>query len=540
MKKTLSINIGGFVFIIDEDAYQILLEYVEKLNLRYKSTEAGKEIISDIESRIAELLQIKLVGRQVVSIEDVNEIIAQLGTPEDFEDDEEIEKDNIFESQKTEKIIFRDPNNRVIGGVCGGLSNYFGVNANIIRIIFLIAFLVYGSGSLIYIILWIVMPEAKTTTQKLVMKGEKITIQSIENSIKHEFKSVKTNFLKWKNTPANQNVNNSVAKFMDFVFSVFNLLAKFIIVFIGLNFILTGLFVILVIVVGPFLSNIFIVPNNLKLEGVNLLDLGTIFTSHTNLILAYIGVVLTGVIPMLAMIYMGVKIVLRINHRNKIMNITMLGLWFVGIIISVFSIVKVVNDYKSEETYEQSNIIEMQSDTIYIQSNTVENQFEKYKDYDKIDIDKVIIFAKQNEREIYIRPKLNIKKSKSDKIELVYNYKSRGNTRKDALDYCKSIKYTFNKIDSLLVFDSFYTYSENSKWHGEMLDITLYVPENKFVYMEKSSRNIIYDIENVVNMWEEEMVEKMWKMTNNGLNLADSVLVQESIKIERDSVVIEK
>jgi len=532
MKKTFSINIGGFVFNIDDDAYLILVEYIDKLNFRYKSTESGKEIVIDIESRIAELLNLKLKGRQVVSLEDINEIIVQLGTPEDFEDYEEIEKDI---KPKTEKIVFRDPNNRIIGGVCGGLSNYLGINANIIRIIFLISFLIYGSGTLIYIILWIVLPEAKTTSQKLIMKGEKITVQNIEKSIKQEFKSVKTNFINWKNSPS----NNSGHKFIDFIAALLKVCFKVFVILFGLNLILTGLFFTFLIIVAPWLSNTIITHNYLTADGINFLDLATIFTSRSNVILAYIGLILSGVIPMFALIYMGIKLILKIEHRSKVLNISMLSLWLVGILISLISVVKILDNYKANETFEESNSIELNSDTIYIKVDSKENQFVDFKNLDKIDMEKVLMLAKDGLQQIYIQPKLNIKKSNGDKIELVYTYKSRGNTRKNALEYCKNIEYIFNQDDSLFIFSPFYTYKENSKWHGEMLNITLFVPENKFVFLDRSSVNIIFDIENTINMWDGDMVDKMWKMTEKGFTLVDkdSVFLNSKSNKNLDSVL---
>ncbi len=517
MKKTLSINIGGFVFIIDEDAYQILASYIEKLTSRYKSVESGEEIIADIEARIAELFQQKLAGRQVVVAAQVTEVIAQLGTPEDFED----ETENPVNPVKKEKIIFRDPLNRLIGGVCGGLGNYLGISANIIRIVFLFAFLFYGSGVLIYIILWIIMPLAKTTSQKLIMKGEKITIQNIEKSIKQEFNQVKNSFLRWKNAPNTQNFKDSASGSLNVFFSVLKAVATVIVFITGIFLVLFGLMTILFIILAPILTDTFLIPNAMQVEGINLFGLATILTSHTNIILAYISSILLGVLPMLAAIYVGIKLILRIEHRNQRLNITMLGLWIIGIILSVVVTIRIIGDYKVRTDYEITEDVQTNSDTIFVKTTDNEELYSKYENYEQLDFDGALIFVKDGDKEVYIKPRLDIRKSKNDKITIEYNIRANANTRREGLEYCKDVDYLFYQNDSILNFSQYFTYKQNNKWHGEKVDIILYLPVNKYVYLNETSRSIIFDIHNRHDMWDYDMVEKMWKMTDSGLILAD-------------------
>lgn len=193
MKITVSINLGGSSFIIDEDAYSELKRYLKNLELHFTGEESSSEILSDIETRIAELFRARLTSyKQVITIDDVRYAISVLGTPEDISDKEE--------GSFREKVsatgphrMYRDPDKRIIGGVCAGIGAYWNTEPWIIRIIFIILAMTGGLGILIYLILYIVIPEAKTTAQKIEMKGEPVNIQNIKEAVKDEFEKVRKN-----------------------------------------------------------------------------------------------------------------------------------------------------------------------------------------------------------------------------------------------------------------------------------------------------------------------------------------------------------
>jgi len=193
MKITVSINLGGYSFNIDEDAYTELKRYLKNLELHFASEESSAEILSDIETRMAELFRAKLTGyKQVITIEDVYEVCAVLGTPEDIIDEEGTSARDKFTSPGYHRI-YRDPDHRIIGGVCAGMGAYWRIEPWIIRIIFVILAMMGGLGILVYLILYIVLPEAKTTAQKIEMKGERVNIHNIKESVKEEFENVRKN-----------------------------------------------------------------------------------------------------------------------------------------------------------------------------------------------------------------------------------------------------------------------------------------------------------------------------------------------------------
>lgn len=187
MKVTVSINLGGYAFTIDEDAYESLQDYIRSLEREFEGEESAREIISDIESRLAELFRQKLSNyKQVISVEDVREAAGVLGTPEAISGNDEAEK-----IPHASRRIYRDPDNRLLGGVSSGLAAWFDINMWLVRFLFILLACGGGFGVLLYIVLWVLLPEAKTTAQKIEMRGEPVTIGSIKESVKREFNTVK-------------------------------------------------------------------------------------------------------------------------------------------------------------------------------------------------------------------------------------------------------------------------------------------------------------------------------------------------------------
>lgn len=193
MKITVSINLGGYSFNIDEDAYAELKRYLKNLELHFAGEESSSEILSDIETRMAELFRTKITNyKQVIDIEDVRQAISVLGTPEDISDNDGSSARDKFSSPGYHRM-YRDTDHRVIGGVCSGMGAYWGIDPVIVRIIFVALALGGGLGVLVYLILYIVIPEAKTTAQKIEMKGNPVNIHNIKESVKKEFDTVRKN-----------------------------------------------------------------------------------------------------------------------------------------------------------------------------------------------------------------------------------------------------------------------------------------------------------------------------------------------------------
>ena len=194
MKKVLHINLGGRAFAIDDDAFGALDKYLNSIEKHFKKSEGFEDIVYDIENRIAELFEEDSKSGNVITMAKVEKIKNTMGTPADFGAEEytESEEKKSKKKYKTGKRLFRDPDDKVIAGVASGLSRYFGISDPIIiRILFVLFFISGGLGFLTYIILWIAVPEAKTPTDYLSMKGEDINIDNITKTVENSLKDIK-------------------------------------------------------------------------------------------------------------------------------------------------------------------------------------------------------------------------------------------------------------------------------------------------------------------------------------------------------------
>jgi phage shock protein PspC (stress-responsive transcriptional regulator) len=193
MNKILNINLGGLPFTIDDDAFEALDKYMSTIKRHFAKSSECEEIIQDIEARVAELFMEHLKGQPIISMKEVNKVIEIMGRPEEFIGDHDEEHDHNHQAQadaksnfKTGKRLFRDAENGKLGGVCAGLSAYFGIEDPVwLRLAFIISVFT-GFGVLLYILLWIAIPESKTAADRLAMKGEKINVQNIAKMVEEE------------------------------------------------------------------------------------------------------------------------------------------------------------------------------------------------------------------------------------------------------------------------------------------------------------------------------------------------------------------
>jgi len=265
MKKTLTVNLNSIVFNIDDDAYEVLSKYLSDIASHFSSDEEKDEIMADIEARIAELFGERLQrNKEVISMNDVREIIAILGNPNQFSSDES-EKinhetaDNAFKSnekKKRQRRFYRDPENAVLGGVCGGLAAYFNTDVTIVRIVLVAltifsSVILFGAGGFLipaYFLAWVIVPKAVTASQRLEMRGEDATVENI----KAEFENVK-NYVESEQFKSNaKSVGNRLGEVFGWVFKVFFIALGAILAFplaITLLVLLFVLFVLLIVAI---------------------------------------------------------------------------------------------------------------------------------------------------------------------------------------------------------------------------------------------------------------------------------------------------
>lgn len=213
MQRIIQINIAGRLIPIEEDAYLILKEYITALERQFAGEAGNDEIISDIESRIAELFEIRLSsGAHSIDRSDVEKVIETLGPASELNDENGPTDRSMIpyvpaQKQRTSNQnysgysnrqdytrdrLYRNPNDKVIGGVCSGLAAYFDIDPVIIRLIFVVLFLTFGMGGLAYIIAWMVIPVARTPEELSYMtNGRPMTFHDISRNVETELKDLK-------------------------------------------------------------------------------------------------------------------------------------------------------------------------------------------------------------------------------------------------------------------------------------------------------------------------------------------------------------
>ncbi len=189
MIQSININLGGRLFNIDNNAFSLLQNYLDAFERRFKNQTERAEIMADIENRLAELFTQRLVPpKNLIDTNDVNYVINIMGEPDAFGPTD----DNSFQLQNIpQRRLYRNPDDKILGGVCSGLASYFDSVAWLFRGLFMLFTFLFFSSIIIYLILWLIIPEAQTAAQKLEMRGKPINIENITESVKREFNNVR-------------------------------------------------------------------------------------------------------------------------------------------------------------------------------------------------------------------------------------------------------------------------------------------------------------------------------------------------------------
>ena len=304
MKKTYNINLGGIVFHIDEDAYDLLDKYLSNLRIHFSKEEGAEEIVHDMELRISELFSERLgEKKQVITLTDVEEIIAQMGKPEEFAEDDTTQESNTYnKEEKAPKRLFRDPDSKVIGGVCSGIAAYLGWDVTILRIILIllsIPFITNGALGIVlcYIIAWIIIPEANTAAEKLSMKGMKVNVENIG-------KTVTDGFEKMNNYVKSDKPHSVLHKTGEGFVSLVGGLVKAILVFAAICC-MPMLFFLMVICFSMFMTAIGVISDlpEFFYKSMRHVDWSVVTTSpHSTTILSLLGILVIG-IPIIGFIH---------------------------------------------------------------------------------------------------------------------------------------------------------------------------------------------------------------------------------------------
>lgn len=364
MKKSFSVNIGYRLFNIDEDAYERLSRYLENVKVKLNA-EGSDEVIKDIEIRVAELLSTRMTpSREVVVLSDIEFVISELGEPEQIEDFSDGKDESKKQESREDRRLFRDPDDRVFGGVCSGLASFFDVEALWVRIAFVILFLFGGSGLLIYLILWLVVPVASTSAEKLQMKGRKVNVNNLSDRVRDEFDHVRSSFTKKKKgNPQTQahtaKTGGSIIESDAFktLLYIFGAIGGFFLIAFSLIF-LAGFTL-------SFFADISYMVHSSDL-GVSASFCDMIFFMTTNRLVGWMSIVsilfVVG-IPLISMLIIGLKLIFRFRFPVKWYNRIASSIWGIAFVaLSAIVIYHVV--YYSNSASESKTIVVPKSEKV--------------------------------------------------------------------------------------------------------------------------------------------------------------------------------
>jgi phage shock protein PspC (stress-responsive transcriptional regulator) len=464
MKTTIKVSIGRLAFYMDSDAHLRLKDYLDRLEKHFANKESGKEIVSDIEERLSELLTARLPqSDKVVTLTMVEEVIAIMGMPDDMED---ATPPAAPPSELRGKRLYRDMEHKIIGGVCSGLAAYFNVETVFIRLAFILLFLapfpfhhaMSGTALLVYIALWVALPAAHTHREKLEMRGShKPTIADIEKKILEEAENLRdSGFVR-----------------------LLKIAARAFLVFFGI--------ILLMIALGGFLliPAMFLfdfVPNVLVIDLWDYVNIGT----HVCWFKLFFSLVV--LLPFLGLLHIAVKALLGFKRKSKI-GLAIFLLWIAALIGLIAVSLPTGRNYSYWAKEKEEVIMESHYDTLYVNvSDEYKNRHNQmvFDSYNRNAFLAIWSAESAGMTAIYMLPHVKIVRTKdAQNIRIAYTYRAAGRNKYIAQEKLDSMPQKAFLRDSLLLLEPF-VFDKENKWSGELVSIKIYVPRGKMVKCEVS------------------------------------------------------
>lgn len=555
MNKTVNINLAGIFFHIDEDAYIKLQRYLEAIKRSFTDSQGRSEIIADIEARIAELFAERMKhDKQVIGNKEVEEVITIMGQPEDYLVDDEIFEDQPKQQTKSSssKKLFRDTDNSYIGGVASGLGHYLGLDAIWVRLIWIL--FAIGSGGtfiLIYILFWVLVPEAITTADKLTMTGEPVNISNIEKKIKDGFENVSqtvsdtvknVDFQKQGNR-----IKSSSKTFFDTIGDIIMFFFKVFAKFIGLMLVITGAMGIFSLLIGllSFGSSSFFNPWWMDYPDV-------LNTTGVPIWLWSVFIFLAVGIPFFIVLYLGLKILINnLKSIGKVAKFTLLGLWIMSIIALITIGVKQATDLALETSTVKKHELALNSnDTISIKmvaSSIERNNGHSNRHYDvnmHRDNGFSIKYNEVNEKVIFSKNvQITMRSTKDSVAYLEIVRESKGKNYIEAKERAEKINYAFHVENNQLFLSNFLLVDYDDKFRDQNIEVIIYLPEGVIVKMHENTKSYLNHYKSNDNIVSYNEADHILKVLEDEIDCLDCVEEEESdfkIKIDTDGIQIDE
>jgi phage shock protein PspC (stress-responsive transcriptional regulator) len=596
MNKVININFQGRVIPIEEPAYEELKKYVESLRSHFANEEGREEIINDIENRIAELFseKLKAAGTNFISESHVAAIIASIGRPEQFEElsIDDSAKSNTSSGNSGEKKpyteypssrgslyrnendkmlggvcsgigaylkidttlvrvlfallavgafgtglvlyivlwailpsrylnpiavtrkLYRDPEQKVIGGVCSGIAHYFNIAVWIPRLIFVVPLVVgilklpfailfipfaasiSGTMFFIYIILWIVVPKAVTASERLEMKGQRVDLESIKNKVQDEMQGVKKhvseNAAAWKNNietkvnewgkevnesaagfagqagPAARKSGNAFVRFVVGIFKVF--------IFFVLGIISISLFAALIGLVAG--ANVLMPLRGFIVEGEAL---------HWY---AWGTLILFIIVPIIGIIQWLVRSIIGHKTKSNVIGITLGSLWTLGWVAVVMLVATVSKQFKrpgsiqNEVAIAQPSTGKLKIDFREPEGNYYPLDLDWDSDFDfRRDVDGIML-SRNEDSLLLSNIRVKLEKSRDDQFHVTVIKRARAESPIAAEGYAEQISYTITQQDSLLSLPLAFPITQTTHFRNQQVLVEIQVPVGKEIYID--------------------------------------------------------
>jgi phage shock protein PspC (stress-responsive transcriptional regulator) len=513
MTKTTKVSLAGMAFTLEEEAYLKLDQYLSAIRLKLQGTNECEEVIRDIEERTSELFLEMLNGSGVVTLIMVDKIIDTIGSPEDFSDDAGANSngnETRSSSEPIHKRLYREGENAIFAGICSGLSEYFRVDPVVFRIFFAALTFASGLGIILYIVLWIAVPRAKTSKQRLEMKGEPINISNIERDIKREYEEVRKNLSKQEVAEKGISV---ASKFLVAAAKTFGVFARILAVIIAILLIAIGILALIAIIGSLFFSGLALSVLFPQLGELSITEFLSTTFDLASVAWVLVPVFIILAIPLLSLIYLGIRILFNFKSRSSVVSSVGAIVWVAALVVFIGALVLQIRSLTIREAVVETHSFTLpdNSKTLYLSSMPMlDSSF--ISPGEAISVDDYWVGIEKNGMTIFGRPKITLGKSETDYYELIIEKKSRGASKANAIQNAMNVKYSHNLKDTAIIFNPYFSLPIGGKWRIQEVNIQLKIPQGNKVYISKELQDVLHQNQEICLCWPDELVGKTWIM----------------------------
>lgn len=467
MKKTYNINLNGQTFHLDEDACAHLQSYIETLERYYFKEEDGKEIMTDIESRIAELFHDFLVQshKEVISLEEINKVIEIMGSPDDIIDGD---TEKPASSKLNARKLYRDTDNGILGGVAFGLAANFSIDSLWIRLAFILSAFYYGATILIYIILWIVIPKAKTAKEKLEMKGEKINVSNIEKNIRYTCNKVRqdTRFRSFINQ-----VGYQTSKILSLAGNIINRLIT-----------ATGHILAIVCAIGGtfwlLLTSWIILTGHNFIPANYYMHIQSIYPDIPLGVFKLILLLLLE-IPVFLITYYSYSYLFKFRIRRTVLFISVI-IWFCSIFAGFYFCINFMAHHADSYSNKKEIVLstkDSQSLNVYFNNIHYPDGDTKHTGHGNSYLHPYIKLPGSDSARLYFKPQIYIEPTDENQPQLILIKEINSSPFADITQGIENIKYRYEWKNDTLYLNNYFTLLQ-SEWNLNKVKLKIQVPEN--------------------------------------------------------------